>query len=229
MSDATDEGVQYHQREFWDTENLRFSEPHYRSQKAVRIITKIARKQGRDLDLLDVGCGPAALMHQVPPGIRYHGIDIAIHDPAPNLREADLVKDPIGFDGKQFDIVIAQGVFEYLPGVQAQRFAEVAEILKPGGTFIVTYWNYAHHNAQHFHAHRNVQPIAEFRAALAQHFRVDRSFPASHNWQQTWPNRPLIKTVNMHLNAHIPVISTKLAVEYFFLCSPRPKRFSRRP
>ena len=60
--------------------------------------------------------------------IEYYGIDIAIHDPAPNLIEADLPNTPIRFDGKRFDIVIAQGFFEYIGTFQARKFAEIWEL-----------------------------------------------------------------------------------------------------
>jgi SAM-dependent methyltransferase len=209
---------QYYQRDFWRKENLKFSQPHYRMEKAVRIINRVARD--KECELLDIGCGPAALMHLLPPSIHYHGIDIAIHDPAPNLAEADIVSAPIRFADKQFDIIIAQGVFEYVPGVQCQKFAEIAQILKPGGTFIVTYWNYAHRNPKVYHAHSNVQPFGDFRQDLARYFTVGRFFPASHNWFHGSPSVKLNKAVNMHINMNIPVISPLLAVEYFVLCSP---------
>ena len=54
------------------------------------------------------------------PNIQYYGIDIAIHDPAPNLIEADFLEAPIRFDGKRFDMVVAQGVFEYVGNLQTR-------------------------------------------------------------------------------------------------------------
>lgn len=211
--------VQYYQRDFWSTENLKFSKPHYRMEKAARIINKIAA--GGERELLDIGCGPAALRHLLSPGIHYHGIDMAIQVPAPDLTEADVVSTPIRFGEKTFDIIIAQGVFEYVPEVQVQKFGEIAKILRPGGTFIVTYWNYAHRNAMVYHAHTNVQPIKDFRRDLERHFTVERSFPASHNWYHGSPSMALNKAINMRINVRIPLISPLLAVEYFFLCSPR--------
>lgn len=211
-------GVQYYQRDFWSKENLKFSQPHYRMEKAVRIINRVARD--KECEFLDIGCGPAALMHLLPASIHYYGIDIAIHDPAPNLAEADIVSTPIRFADKRFDIIIAQGVFEYVPGVQCQKFAEIAKILKPNGIFIVTYWNYAHRNPKVYHAHSNVQPFGDFRRDLARYFTVDRFFPASHNWFHGSPSLKLNKAVNMRINMNIPLISPLLAVEYFVLCSP---------
>jgi SAM-dependent methyltransferase len=211
--------VQYKQRDFWSTENLKFSRPHYRMEKALRIINKVAGS--RERDLLDIGCGPAALMHLLPPTIHYYGIDMAIQESAPNLIEADIVRAPIEFAGKKFDIIIAQGLFEYVPEVQSQKFAEIAEILRPSGTFIVTYWNYAHRNTKVYHAHSNVQPFGDFRRDLERHFNVDRYFPASHNWYHGSPSMRFNKALNMRINMNIPVISPLLGVEYFVLCSPR--------
>src|SRR5215469_11855313 len=87
--------ARYYKKDFWSKENLKFSQPHYRLEKAARIITRIAG--GKDCALLDVGCGPATLMRALPSNIQYYGIDMAIQDPAPNLMEADLLKAPIRF------------------------------------------------------------------------------------------------------------------------------------
>ena len=70
----------FYKKDYWRTENLKYTSPHFRLQKAARILTKVAA--GRELDLLDVGCGPATLMDLIPPNIHYYGIDIAIHRPA---------------------------------------------------------------------------------------------------------------------------------------------------
>jgi SAM-dependent methyltransferase len=76
--------------------------------------------------------------------IDYYGMDIAIHNPAPNLLEADFLTTPIQFDDKQFDIIVAQGVFEYVGRFQAQKLYEIKELLKTRGTFIVSYVNLDH-------------------------------------------------------------------------------------
>ena len=216
---GAENAVKYYQRDFWSKENLKFSRPHYRMEKAVRIINKVAG--GRERDLLDIGCGPAALRHLLPPAIHYHGIDMAIQEPGPDLLEADIVRTPIEFAGQKFDIIIAQGLFEYVPEVQSQKFAEIAEILRPGGTFILTYWNYAHRNPKVYHAHSNVQPFGNVRRDLEKHFNVDRFFPASHNWYHGSPSMRFNKALNMRINMNIPVISPLLGVEYFVICSPR--------
>jgi len=208
---------QAYKREFWDEANLKYAEPHSRAQKVARLVNKIAR--GRERDLLDIGCGPAGLRLLLDDNIHYYGIDIAIHEPAPNLIEADLVEKPIEFNGKQFDIVVAQGAFEYFGGVQSQKFAEVKKLLADGGTFIVSYWNFGHRNARIYEAFSNIQPLDEFRKSLASYFKINASFPASHNWNHNMSDRKLLKAVNAHVNMNIPFVSPKFAVEYFFICS----------
>ena len=101
--------------------------------RTVRIVTR-----GRQCDLLDVGCGPATLAQLMPAGVRYHGIDIAIQEPAPNLIETGIIKAPIAFGGKTFDVIVAQGMFECVGRFQSQKFAEIASLLNDGGRFIVT-------------------------------------------------------------------------------------------
>ena len=63
--DGAASAAQCYQRDFWSKENLKFTRPHYRMEKAMRIINRVA--QGRERELLDIGCGPAALMQLLPP------------------------------------------------------------------------------------------------------------------------------------------------------------------
>ncbi len=209
---------QYRKKDFWSKENLRYQNPHYRLEKSAHIVTKLAG--GADRSLLDVGCGPATLMQLLPANISYYGVDISIPEPAPNLAEADVLENPIGFDGRKFDMVLAQGFFEYVGELQSRKFAEIASLLNRGGTFIVTYVNFGHHSRDLYFPYNNVQPVASFRADLARHFIIRKAFPTSHNWKHTEPNRKLVRAINMNLNVNIPVVSPKLAVEYFFICSP---------
>ena len=211
--------ARYYKKDFWSKENLKFSQPHYRLEKSARIINGLAR--GKKCTLLDVGCGPATLMRILPQNIEYHGIDIAIHDPSPNLIEADFIETPIRFNENRFDIIIAQGVFEYVGNLQSRKFAEIAQLLNANGKFIVSYWNFGHRNKQVYWPFSNVQSFDDFRNDLTRYFNIDRFFPASHNWKHQGPSRKLLKTVNMHLNMNIPFISPILAVEYFFICSSR--------
>ena len=216
--------VQLYKREFWNQENLKFSQPWYRLEKTQHLINKLAG--GKDCTLLDVGCGPAALMRLLPLNIHYYGIDIAIHDPAPNLLEADILESEVKFDDMQFDLIVAQGVFEYVGEFQAQKLSEIAALLNENGRFVVTYTNFGHRNKYIYAPFSNVQPLDNFRRDLARYFKVDRYFPVSHNWKHGHPSRKLIRAVNMPINFNIPIISPVLAVEYYFICSPRVSRGS---
>jgi SAM-dependent methyltransferase len=208
-----------YKRDFWIKENQKHIPAHYRLQKSARIINDIAGH--RERDLLDVGCGPATLMRLMQPNIHYHGIDIAIHDPASNLVEADILEKPIRFADKRFDIVAALGLFEYAGTSQEEKFSEIAQLLTEGGRFVLTYTNFEHRDKHIFEAFSNVQLFGEFRQSLARYFTVDRYFPTSYNWHGSQPSRPLLKAVNMHVRANVPVIGPRLAVEYFFICSRR--------
>ena len=214
-------GSMLYKKDFWSKENLKYSRPHYRLEKSARIVKKLARDKGL-LTLLDVGCGPAALMPLLRSNIQYYGIDIAIHDPAPNLIEADVLNTPIRFADKRFDIVIAQGFFEYMGTFQAQKFAEISQLLNDGGIFIVSYVNFGHRDKSIYWPYSNVQPLDDFRQSLAQYFKIKRSFPTSHNWHHSEPRRKFIKAANMRTNINVPFISPVLAVEYFFICSRLP-------
>jgi cyclopropane fatty-acyl-phospholipid synthase-like methyltransferase len=208
-----------YKKDFWEAENLKFGEPWYRLKKSARIISRLAG--GRECALLDVGCGPATLMRLLPANIHYHGIDIAIHDPAPNLREADLIESEIAFGDQRFDLISALGVFEYIGQAQSRKFAEIAKILNGDGKFIVTYTNFGHRKPRIYEPFSNVQPLSSFREDLRRYFTIEESFPASHNWKHTQPDRELVKAANMRVSFNIPVISPLLAVDYFFVCSPR--------
>jgi SAM-dependent methyltransferase len=209
----------YHKKDFWIEENQKYARPHFRMEKASRILNRIAN--GRSCDLLDVGCGPATLERLLHANINYYGIDIAIHDPAPNLMEVDIVQNPIMFDQMTFDIVVAQGLFEYLGNRQDEKFAEIAEIVRPKGTFLASYVNFGHRSREVYWPYSNVQPIADFRKSLARKFVIRRWFPTSHNWAHSEPNRAFVKVPNMYFNARIPFLTPWLAVEFFFVCTPR--------
>ena len=62
-----------------------------------------------------------------------------------------------------------------------------------------------------------------FRSSLEQSFIVERQLPTALNWSHSQPVRPLTKAVNTGFNLTIPVVTAKLAVEYFFVCSARPR------
>ena len=165
------------------------------------------------------GRGVATFGSLLPRNIHYYGIDLAIHDPAPNLIEIDILEYPIKFGKKQFDIIVALGVFEYVGSFQAKKFGEIAQLLNERGKFLVSFTNFDHHDKHIFEAFSNVQSFRDFRQNLARHFNIDRYFPASHTWRGGQPTRKLVKAANMHVNVNIPLLSPKLAVEYFYICS----------
>jgi SAM-dependent methyltransferase len=212
-----DTSAQYYKRDFWIQENLKYAQPHFRLEKAARIVNRIAN--GKKCDLLDVGCGPATLRHLLDRNIQYHGIDIALHEQSSDLLQLDFLENPISFKGKKFDIVLAQGVFEYVGAFQAQKLSEITRLLKDHGTFVVSYVNFDHRKRQIYWPYSNIQSFGDFYNSLGQCFRVDRFFPTSHHWQHREPSRPLVKAIQMRININIPLISRLLAVEYFFICS----------
>ncbi|HEY3941623.1 MAG TPA: methyltransferase domain-containing protein [Acidimicrobiales bacterium] len=211
--------LRYYKRDFWSVEHQKFAVPHHRLQKVAGLVNKIAG--AREASLLDVGCGPGTLARLLRPNVAYHGIDIAISDPAPNLREADILEEPVGFAGRRFDIVVAQGLFEYLGDRQSAKFSEIAGILSPEGTFIVSYVNFGHRDREVYWPYSNVQPLQRFEDSLLRDFVVARKLPTSHNWRHSEPNRRLVRAANRYFNASVPWVSSRLAVEYIFICSPR--------
>ena len=216
---ARESAADLYKHDFWIKENQKHVPAHYRLQKSARIINAIAGREERDL--LDVGCGPATLMRLLGPNIHYYGIDIAIHDPAPNLIEDDILEKPIRFADKRFDIVTALGLFEYVGACQVQKFGEIAQLLSERGRFVLTYTNFGHRDKRIFEAFSNVQPFDDFRRSLARYFIIDRYFPTSYKWHGGQPTRPLLKAANMHVKANIPLVGPRLAVEYFIICSRR--------
>jgi SAM-dependent methyltransferase len=208
----------YYKKDFWSEENLKYSEPHFRMRKVARLVRRLARN--RENDLLDVGCGPAALSGLMPPNVYYYGIDISIPEPAQNLLEIDILQEPIGFRDMKFDFVVAQGLFEYIGEYQSQKFAEIAAVLKDDGKFVLTYQNFDHRQRQIYWPYSNVQRSADFRRELSRFFKIERRFAGAHNWNHSQPRRRLINWSQKNLNIYVPVISPRLAVDYFYVCSP---------
>jgi len=209
----------YRSKDFWDIEGEKFISAHFRLEKCARIINRIAGT--KESQVLDVGCGPGTLGKLLAPTIRYYGIDISIPEPADNMREYDILAHPIDFDGRRFDLVVAQGLFEYLGDHQEEKFSEISQVIADGGTFLTSYSNFAHRHPTVYEVYNNVQSQRLFRQSLSRFFTIDRVFPASHNWGHSSPNRQLLKNANMYFDFNVPFVSHKLAVEYLFICSPR--------
>jgi len=215
MPKATDK---FYKRDFWIQENLNYAQPHFRLEKSARIVNRIAR--GKACDLLDVGCGPAALIPLLDSNIQYYGIDIAIHNPAPNLRQGDFIENPIAFDDRQFDIILAQGVFEYIGQFQSAKLLEISRLLRQGGVFVASYVNFDHLNRYEYEIYNNIQSVEEFSTDVKRYFRIDSVIPTSHHWRHNEPKRRLNKIIDMHINIQLPIISSLFTVENFFVCSP---------
>jgi cyclopropane fatty-acyl-phospholipid synthase-like methyltransferase len=213
-----DNAPKYYKKDFWSRENLNYSTPHFRMRKVARTVSQLAG--GREWDLLDVGCGPGTMQRVLTANVHYHGIDISIPEPAENLLEADILEKPIDFRGMRFDVVVAQGMFEYVGEYQSQKFAEISKMIKNDGKFVLTYQNFDHRQREIYWPYSNVQRPADFRADLGRFFKIERSFPVSHNWNHSQPRRALMKASQLHLNLNIPVISPILAVDYLYVCSP---------
>lgn len=210
----------YYKKEFWSRENPKYEDPHFRLLKCARLVNRLAGD--RERTLLDVGCGPATLARFLLPSIRYHGIDISIAHPAPHLREADILTAAVDFDGQRFDLVVAQGLFEYLGDAQTGKLAEIRDVLEPGGRFVVSYVNFDHRRPILYWPYNNVRPSGAFADCLSAWFTVERVVPTAHNWNHTEPRRRLVRTLNLHLDTRVPVVTPKLAVEYLYVCRSKP-------
>ncbi|MGB2677988.1 MAG: class I SAM-dependent methyltransferase [Candidatus Acidiferrum sp.] len=211
----------FRSRDYWVVENAQYAEASFRLRKCAQIINGMAGN--KECTLLDVGCGPAALQPLLKPTISYYGIDIAIHEPAAHLRELDTAREPIAFDNKRFDFVVALGFFEYMGYQQDRKFEEIRTILKDDGKFMMSYINFGHLGRKVWPNYNNVQPIAEMTRSLNEVFQVERRFPASHHWRQKQPGKSSFPALQMRVNFNIPIFSPLLAVEYFFICSRRKR------
>lgn len=211
----------YYKKDYWIEENLAFAKPHFRLHKCARIVNSLSR--GKNCDLLDLGCGPGTLAELLPKNINYYGIDIAIHSPSPNLLEMDLLANTIKFGDKNFDFIVAMGLFEYMGNLQSQKFFEINQILKDSGKFIMTYSNIQHRDWQSDQPWNNVQTIDMLKKDLAVIFHVDKLFASSHNRRCHASTRIMIRKIQMNINTYIPFISPLMAIEYFIICSKKSK------
>jgi len=94
-------------------------------------------------------------------------------------------------------------------------------MLADDGIFITSYVNFGHRKPMIYDRYSNVQPIQAFRNGLSRFFEIRRAFPTSHNWAHGEPNRKLVRAGNMRVNFNVPLVTPKLAVQYFFICSPK--------
>jgi cyclopropane fatty-acyl-phospholipid synthase-like methyltransferase len=209
----------FRSRDYWIVENTLYAEPSFRLKKCAQLINKFATNGS--CSLLDVGCGPGALQRLLNPNISYYGIDIAIHNPAPNFKEKDTTHETIGFNDKKFDVVVAMGFFEYMGEHQNRKFGEISRILKDDGIFVMSYINFGHYHRKVWPNYNNVRSISSMTDSLNEVFTVEKCFPASHHWRQKQPGERALRSIQMLVNFNIPILSPLLAVEYFFICSKR--------
>lgn len=215
----------YHKKDLWAVENRKYTEPHLRLLKVARVVNDLAGQS--PTELLDVGCGPGTLQKFLRPNIVYHGVDISIPNPGPRMAERDILAGPIAFEAKRFGLVVAQGLFEYLGDHQSEKLAEISRLLAPGGTLLASYVNFDHRRPTVYELYNNVRAPGAFEADLERYFTVRRRIPTSHNWQHQEPAKWPAKPLNLRLDASVPWLTRKLAVQYLFLCSPLDNLSSR--
>jgi hypothetical protein len=71
-------GVRYYKRDFWSRENLNYAQPHFRLEKAARIVNRMAGGKSRDL-LVDGGKFLASY-------VNFHHRQPLIYDPYSNVQ-----------------------------------------------------------------------------------------------------------------------------------------------
>ena len=188
-------------------------------RKVARMVARMAG--GRECDLLDVGCGPGTLQYLMRRMCITTASTYRFLSPPRTFSRQDIVESPIDFRGMKFDFVVAQGIIEYV-GSTSPRSSPRSPTCSRSGKFVLTYQNFDHRQREVYWPYSNVQRPADFRKDLARFFRIERSFPASHNWNHSQPTRRLMKASQAHLNVNIPVISPILAVDYLYVVPRSP-------
>src|SRR6478752_10473135 len=84
---------------------------------------------------------------------------------------------------------------------------------------VTSYQNFGHRKQEIYWPYSNVQPPGDFRRELSRFFRIERSYPGSHNWNHTQPGRTFMKVSQARLTVNIPLISPVLAVDYLYVCA----------
>ena len=90
--------------------------------------------------ILDVGCGDMYLS-KVLPAYKWTGIDIAPNMSNDKAMKVDLMAPPYPFPAESFDVALCSEVLEHLFDLRVVNH-EVARLLKPGGTFIMSTPNF---------------------------------------------------------------------------------------
>jgi SAM-dependent methyltransferase len=121
-----------------------------------------AQRPGRDLKLLDVGCGAGNMIHHLSRYGQVQGVEI---DPRPvavaqrrgyAVEQGDAVEG-LRFDDGAFDVVSALDVIEHNEDDMA-ILREAHRVLKPGGHVIITVpalmWLWSHNDEINAHVRR---------------------------------------------------------------------------
>lgn len=151
-------------KEFYQRFGEAFAETRRRIQPGV---ASALEGYFHDGDWLDIGCGSGALSAAwIKRGLKgsYTGIDfslpllkeaersLAAHVPVPQLKvifkRIDLMDENWTgyFQSSSFDGVLAFAVLHHIPGagVRERLLRQIAELIKPGGSFIHSEWQFQH-------------------------------------------------------------------------------------
>ena len=89
-----------------------------------------------DISVLEIGSANVngGLRELKRPGMTWWGVDL---DDAPGVDQVVQVGAPLPFENQSFDLVVASSVFEH--DIQFwNTFLEMARVMKPGGTILIT-------------------------------------------------------------------------------------------
>jgi len=169
-------------------------------RKVARMVSRLAGD--REYDLLDVGCGPGTLQRLMPSNVPI----TASTSQSPRLRITCLRRiswKPRSTSGIRFDFVVAQGISSTwastshrirrdrrTPQARRQVRAHVPE-LRPQAT-------------RGLLAVQQCPAPGQLPRDLSRFFKINRSFPLSHNWNHSQPRRPLMKASQAHINLNVP-------------------------
>ncbi len=136
---------------------------------------------GRDLNLLDIGCGAGNMIHHLSRYGTVKGVEIdprpvaVAHERGYDVDQGDATQD-LAYEDASFDVVTALDVIEHNQD-DAAILHEVYRVLKPGGHTVVTVpafmWLWSHNDDINAHIRRYT--AGELRGKLeAAGFRVRR-------------------------------------------------------